>query len=406
MASDVGVIDRFLNIFSAFIDSGFGLIEGDVFYLTSALIVISLTMAALFWAFDENGQVLVPFIRKVLMIGFFAYLLNDWQRLTETIAHSFTRIGLKAAGDPISVTDFFRPGAVAQKGMDVTDALLTQASSMGILNNFPEVFFITITALIVLFAFFIIALQILVTIIEFKLLTLATFVIVPFALFSKTTFLAERALGYIPSAGLKMMVLALIVAIGSTLYGELDPGTDPDIGEATAVCLGALVLMALSLYAPSLAGSLVSGGPSLGAGAAITTAAMAGGTAFTGAAVAGKTGWEGAKLTYGIGKAANDIRKAASLPREEGVSTFKHVTRAAGSVLFKKSAAQNPAPVAAGVSPASAAATSHSKGGAISQGVGKLEGLAKKGVSRGMGAVMSGDNSGGMTATNIGEKEE
>ncbi len=41
-------------------------------------------------------------------------------------------------------------------------------------------------------AFFILAIQIFVTLIEFKLTTLAGFVMIPFALFNKTSFLAEK----------------------------------------------------------------------------------------------------------------------------------------------------------------------------------------------------------------------
>ncbi len=413
MANDIGVIDRFLNVFSAFIDSGFGLIQGDVFYLTSALIVISLTMAALFWAFDEGGNVLVPFIRKVLAIGFFAYLLNDWQRLSETIAHSFTRMGLKAAGDPMTVTDFFRPGAIAQKGVEVVDVLLQQIADLSgpiaFFENIGEIIIISLAVIAVLFSFFMVAIQVLVTILEFKIVTLAAFVVVPFALFSKTTFLAERALGYIPSAGLKLMTLALIVAIGSSLFNDLTPGTDPNIGEALSICLGSLVLMALALFAPSLAGSMVSGGPSLGAGTAATTALMGAG------AVAG-AGFMAAQGVAAGASGINSVRRASMVPQIGGKTPVAGLTNAAAAafpshspsnVQTGGSAATTPAQAAAGVNPASAAALPSPQGGSVAKaGMKELGGFAKRSTSKGMSAVMSGDNSGGMTATNIGEKEE
>lgn len=50
--NDLGVIDRFLDTFSQVIDSGFGLLAGDVAFLTTVLIGIDLTLAGLFWAFD------------------------------------------------------------------------------------------------------------------------------------------------------------------------------------------------------------------------------------------------------------------------------------------------------------------------------------------------------------------
>ena len=48
--NDVGVIDTFLNTFTSYIDSGFGLIKGDVTGLSSILIALDITLAGLFWA--------------------------------------------------------------------------------------------------------------------------------------------------------------------------------------------------------------------------------------------------------------------------------------------------------------------------------------------------------------------
>jgi len=78
--------------------------------------------------------------------------------------------------------------------------------------------------LIVLSAFFILAVQLFITLIEFKLTTLAGFVLIPFALFNETAFLAERVLGNIVPSGVKMLVLAVIFGIGTGLFGEFTAG--------------------------------------------------------------------------------------------------------------------------------------------------------------------------------------
>ena len=48
--NDMNVIDRFLAAFIRYIDSGFGLLGGDVAFLTSVLVGIDITLAGLFWA--------------------------------------------------------------------------------------------------------------------------------------------------------------------------------------------------------------------------------------------------------------------------------------------------------------------------------------------------------------------
>ena len=74
--------------------------------------------------------------------------------------------------------------------------------------------------LIVLLAFFILAVQLFIAIIEFKLTALAGFILVPFALFGQTAFLAERVLGNVISSGIKLMVLAIVVGIGSAILAS------------------------------------------------------------------------------------------------------------------------------------------------------------------------------------------
>lgn len=43
-----GVIDQFLNVFTTYIDSGFGLLGGDVKFLSQTLIALDITVAGLF----------------------------------------------------------------------------------------------------------------------------------------------------------------------------------------------------------------------------------------------------------------------------------------------------------------------------------------------------------------------
>jgi len=61
--------------------------------------------------------------------------------------------------------------------------------------NIDTVIVLLFAWLVVIISFFILAVQMFVTLIEFKLTTLAGFVLVPFALWNKDAFLAERVLG-------------------------------------------------------------------------------------------------------------------------------------------------------------------------------------------------------------------
>src|SRR5207237_10289627 len=48
--------------------------------------------------------------------------------------------------------------------------------------------------------------------------------LIPFGLFGKSAFMAERVLGNVISSGIKVLVLAVIIGIGSTLFSEFTSG--------------------------------------------------------------------------------------------------------------------------------------------------------------------------------------
>ena len=103
---DVAVIDHFLNVFSTYIDSGFGLLGGEVAFLTATLVVIDMTIAGVFWALNHaSGQgddVLARLIRKVLYVGAFAYIIGNFNALAAIVFRSFAGLGLMASGGACS----------------------------------------------------------------------------------------------------------------------------------------------------------------------------------------------------------------------------------------------------------------------------------------------------------------
>jgi type IV secretion system protein TrbL len=61
-----GVIDQFLNVFTTYIDSGFGLLGGDVRFLAQTLIALDITLAGLFWALAGEADVIARLIKSAL----------------------------------------------------------------------------------------------------------------------------------------------------------------------------------------------------------------------------------------------------------------------------------------------------------------------------------------------------
>ena len=297
-----GVIDRFLEVFTSYIDSGFGLLGGEVAFIATTLIVIDVTLAALFWAWGADDDILARLIKKTLFVGIFAYIIGNWNMLARIVFESFAGLGLMASGTGFSTAELLQPGRVAQVGLEAGQPILDSISDLmgwvSFFENFIQIAVLLIAWLFVILAFFILAIQLFITLVEFKLVTLCGFVLIPFGLFGKTAFMAERVLGHVISSGIKVLVLAVIVGIGSTLFSEFTSALtgEPTIEDAMVIVLASLALLGLGIFGPGIATGIVSGGPQLGAGAAAGTALAAGG------ALAG--GVAGAKLAAGAGASA------------------------------------------------------------------------------------------------------
>lgn len=310
--TDTGVIDHFLEVFTRYIDSGFGLLGGEVAFIATSLIVIDVTLAALFWSWGADDDVIARLVKKTLFIGVFAYIISNWNALARIVFESFAGLGLKASGTGFSAEDLMRPGRVAQTGLEAGRPLLDALSGLmgywSFFENFIQIACLFLAWALVLMAFFLLAVQLFVSLIEFKLVTLAGFVLIPFGLFGKSAFLAERVLGHIVASGIKILVLAVIIGIGSTLFSEFTQGfggDQPNIDEAMAIVLAALSLLGLGLFGPGIANGIVSGGPQLGAGAAVGTGLATGGVLMAGGAAAGLAARGGAALAFGGGMSAH-----------------------------------------------------------------------------------------------------
>jgi type IV secretion system protein TrbL len=436
--NNVGVIDTFLNTFTTYIDSGFGLIRGDVTYLSSTLIVIDITLAGLFWAWGADEDVIQRLVKKTLYIGFFAFIITNFNNLSGIVFNSFAGLGLKAGGSSISTADFLRPGRLAQVGLDAGQPLLDAANQMvgpvAIFTNAIQIAVLMVSWILVLIAFFILAVQLFVTLIEFKLTTLAGFILIPFALFNKTAFLAEKVLGNIVASGIKVMVLAVIVGIGTGLFSQFTQtyaGGQPTIEQALSVVLAALAMLGLGIFGPGIATGLVSGAPQLGAGAAAGTGLAVAGVAMAGAAGAGMAARGGAAALSGGAAAARGVSFGAGAASSAyslgsagqsgaaGVAAgLGGVGRAAGGAAtapFKRAASraasslmesyQSGARASGGNAGASTTSDTTAAGKANPSSSPSWAQRMKRGASTAADAIKSGDARGGGHSVNLSEGE-
>lgn len=340
------VTNQYINA----INNGFGLIKGDVTWVLNVLIVLSVVWSALLWAISDD-HVIAEFARKVVYIGLFAWLVQNWQTLTDDLASSFMNLGLEAGGFQGTNIYTQQPGNVGYLGYVTAQPLIDQMSRLcgpvAFFKNFPEIAFLAIAAVAVIVAFCVITIQVVMALLTFKFGSLAAFVLVPFAVLAKTAFIAERPLGWVVGSGVRLMVLTLVMGVGNNIFQalRLPSGSTVTTYQAFCIALAALLLMVLSLVASRLATDLIIGGPSLGVGTAINTTAVAYNTSVSaatsrpaviavksaaalpvkGVALAGWAGgavYQGTRRAFGSGgSAAANAASRVSGPNNSGSSS-------------------------------------------------------------------------------------
>jgi type IV secretion system protein TrbL len=267
---DPSSLNSFLDQFLALADSGFGLIQGDVSYVLNALIVISIVLAGAQWAFAGEAP-MAPFFRKVLFIGLFAFLVNNWDYLATAINQSGAMLGLKAGGNGMSMADLHNPGRVGQIGVELFGRTTIMAEGLNIITDFVPLVTIWLAAVFVMLGFFVLAMQIFVSLIAFKLGSLAAFVALPWGVFNGTSWVAERPLGWVAGCAIRLFVLAFVASISITFVNTLPATLTLDAGGALNVLLFGLTVLALAWFAPMLASEVVQGQPHLSGSDAIRT---------------------------------------------------------------------------------------------------------------------------------------
>ncbi len=335
---DTSSVNSFLSQFLAVADSGFGLIQGDVNFVLNVLIVISIVLAGTQWALGHDNPV-APMFRKVLFIGFFAWLVNNWDMLSTVIHRSGAMLGLQAGGGSLTMADLHNPGRIGGIGIELFGRTVALAEGMNLLFDFISLVTIFLAAVFVMLGFFVLALQIFVALIAFKLGTLAAFVALPWGIFNGTAWVAERPLGWVAGSAVRLFVLALIASVSITFVNTLPATLVLDDGGALNVLLFGLTVLALAWFGPSLASEVVQGQPHLSGSDAIRTAV---GASFS-TVGAGFIAVQAGKGMWNFGKGAVNLA-LGSPPKSRGGSRGGGSSSSGGSPRAINYAAMQPRP--------------------------------------------------------------
>lgn len=299
-----------LTSFYGVFHSGVSALSGPATSLLFCLMTISLVLNHLLKLEEANHLWLL--IRECFKFGFFMYVVSNYPSLCDSVLSGFISMGAKAGGGGVSQATLQDPSAIASMGWNATKTIFDQLSTFSLLTNGIVMQLIcAVVGFMILLTYFIIAVQVFITFLEFYVIGALALILVPFGVFKHTSFLGEKALGAIVAAGVKVMVLAFILAAALPIMSGFALPANPTLQQGMNLFGGCLCVVFLCWNAPSLAAGLMSGSPVL-SGGSVAGAAMSGLSAVALGAATVRAGSQGVQSALGAVRAASGAVSSGS----------------------------------------------------------------------------------------------
>lgn len=293
---DTGILTNLSHQFLGVFSLGYSNLLPDARHLLWLLATLEIALAGLWWAFDDGQKIEKALLIKIMQIGFFVWVISNYRWLLDTILYGFIVTGTKAGGathtrlleDPSLIVDY---------GFAATDPIFKHLKNHYLAAGLPDLVLSGLAGLLILLAYFAIAATAFITYLEFYIVSVLGLILVPFGIFKHTSFLSEKVFGAVIAYGIRLMVLAFVLAVVEPTLAQVQLPVSPSLPQIFTVFLAAFTIAVLSWHAPGIASGLMAGSPSLGVGAMLGTGLAAG------------AGIVGLGAAAGLGSAMNSAKK-------------------------------------------------------------------------------------------------
>jgi len=268
---------------------GFSAVMPEALYLMQKFIIIEIVFLGVFsFAFGESNAIIATAIRKLIVIGFYIYLVSNFDTLSTYLFQSFGKIGILAGGSGITIDDIFNPSGIMEMGFECVQSVLdTIGGAWEAILNPIETLFKGLIIIAILIAYFIIALTDFMIITEFIIFTVSAVILLPFGIFRPTAFLAESAIGAAFKLGFKFLVFSFVLCMSFNILQNLNLPDDPTLYELFDAFFTSATIAWLSSKVPQMASNIISGSPGL-SGPTVSQVVVGGATTVAGGAYIGK----------------------------------------------------------------------------------------------------------------------
>lgn len=209
------------------------------------------------------------FLVKIMLISFVYMLITQSDYWLTRLINSFAGVGRYVLGGMMSPSD------IVNYGSTLSSAILRSVDVVGMIANFPVVIYMTLTALLVMVCYILIAAQVVLTLVQSYILLSAGIFFLAFGAFRATVPLAENYLMGCVRVGIKLMMLYFVVGLGEPLtrtWAEVlanDSLLTTDVGPILHVLAGVMTFAFIVWFIPGRIAGQITSGANLGLTAAM-----------------------------------------------------------------------------------------------------------------------------------------
>jgi type IV secretion system protein TrbL len=304
-----------VNFFHDMFYSGLTSIQGYVQNVLLGLIVIDgvFFFVGTFWG---DGLV-AGWFPRLLKYGFYVAIVSEFPQMIEQILVGFFEVGAFLGGGGVTEEFLANPSALMGKGWEICKATYDQMTGEGESSGFfatlqnivtgvsfiaaLQSLLLALALLGIMLCFAIMALQISLTLIEFYIVMLIVYLLIPFGVVRPLAFMAEKAFGAIITFGVRVCALTIVVGVLERLLAQM-PTEAMMLRRALFLLFIALFMAFITWMVPGMATAACGGSPSLGASGAAGAVMGGAGMVMSGAGAAAGIGRMAAGAGRSIGR--------------------------------------------------------------------------------------------------------
>ena len=261
------MITDFYNIIEKAINSGTHNLFGNVTYVFNFLLVLTIVWTGIMWAISES-PISPSIIRRLAFISIFMLFINNWVDYIDAIRETFQAFGLSVDHANASlVTQLFKdPGKIMTYGAKAAQPIMEHINTIGFSQTHTQIM-LAFTYFVMLGFWAALSFLVLLNLVIFKIGGVIAYVLVPFAMFDKTAFLAEKPISWVFSAGTRIMAYAMTLGISISYLQNNVTALDPDtmqIGQAIELLIISALLGVFVIFCGRIAANIGGGVAALG----------------------------------------------------------------------------------------------------------------------------------------------